>query len=105
MISAPSKLVVLWGWIVVATNKGKSVRDHGQMRAIDVVAKLLYSIDNSKAFSLGDTVVLFVLVENSTSVRHRFVLSFRVVLRDDSTNSNISGFSVYDKLLGEIWID
>ena len=58
-------LIVLWGWIVVATNKGKSVRDHGQMRAIDVVAKLLYSIDNSKAFSFGDTVVLFVFVENS----------------------------------------
>ena len=81
------------------------VGDHGEMRAVDVVPELLDGIDDSEAFSFGDTVVLFVFIENLASVRHRFVSSFRIILRDDSTNSNIADVGVYDKLLGEIWID
>lgn len=44
-------------------------------------------------------------VKNLVSVNHWSDLFFRVVSRDNSTNSKISSASVYNKLLGKIWID
>ena len=67
-----------------------------EMAAIEIMMKMVYSLDNRQQFMSGDTILPLGGVQNSTLICHDF-LNTILYLRKDSPKTNNTGISVQDE--------